>query len=512
MHKYTQMYKKWDINKYDVLIFLSIFIVGAVLRFYKIQDIATFGHDNSRDLIVTYKLFLYKELIWRGPVFSIIWAHLNLLYYYIIFPFYYILNFRPLSGPIFTASVNLITLIILSIVTAKIFGKKIAVSATLIYAVSFLVVKESTFGLNPCLVPPFTILLFYSVYKIINNEEKFLKLLSFTLFGMLSFHPSGIFIIPILAIFYAIYRPKFKLKTLLISGAIFTSLVLIPYGVQEKKFQLYDVKQVVSYVKTIGNNQKPVENKSESAPTADLTPNNQPPIINFFVVLLKNISNTLFGYNNLVTMPTSAAIIIAASFYGIKIFKKNQKPATILCGLLILYIIPLGFLIKFHDTGERPGWFQPVIIPYIVIFCGYLINKFYSVKLKQSAFLILLIIVFTNIYAISNYKTKEDSYSYVRYISKFIEADSNGLPFDIIGIKPQAHLYILWHESTDSSAKERYFSQIKWDKELGAPLIYYIEQKDPLTKAEADQILTTHHLNNFQKILTTPYGGVYRFK
>jgi predicted membrane-bound mannosyltransferase len=91
---------------------LIIVIFAVVLRLVKFGQIATFGFDSSRDLILTYKMLNYGEIIYRGPVFSVIWGFVSPIYYYLLFPFHVLFNFNPNTSSFVGAIFGLLTVVI----------------------------------------------------------------------------------------------------------------------------------------------------------------------------------------------------------------------------------------------------------------------------------------------------------------------------------------------------------------------------------------------------------------
>lgn len=476
-------------------ILIYLIILAIFLRFINLENIATFGHDNSRDLILLYKLYSFKEFIYRGPVFSLFWAHLSPIYYYILFPFAFLFNFHPLSISIFTNLISVLTVVLLFFVIKNISNFSTALIAAFIYAISFNVIKESSFGLNPSLMPPFTVLLIFSLYKIIKKDYLYYTILALALAGLVSFHPSGFFVIPIVLLIILTLKLYPNIKISFYSLLIFFVLAVIPYAVQEKKFNLYDVKIILNHFAQANDSKKVSLFYS---------------VQNFFVILLKNISITIFGVDNNFFTIISGVILIIAIYYAYR-FLYNKTLLTLSSFFLILYIIPASLIINFYDQGLRSGWFFPIVVPTVVIIFSSTIETLNKYKYGAIFVTFLLgLIAVLNINAVFNYKAKDDSYKTVREISENIRKDSNNTVFNIIGIDPQAYMYYLWYTEKNVKYKSQYYSYIIWSKQPKPDQVYFIEQKQEYTPEIEKELLNTYNLKSSIMLLNDNELKLYK--
>lgn len=77
---------------------ISILIIGAFLRLYKIDGYMTFLGDEGRDVIIVRNLLVNADPILIGPGTSVGGMYLGPLYYYFMAPFLLLANFSPV-GP-----------------------------------------------------------------------------------------------------------------------------------------------------------------------------------------------------------------------------------------------------------------------------------------------------------------------------------------------------------------------------------------------------------------------------
>src|SRR5688572_18835610 len=125
-----------------LLVILGLVVVTIALRFLRFEDFTTFGHDNSRDNILAFKMFSYGEIIFTGPVFSVIWGYMSPLYYYLLYPFYLAFKFSPMSAPVASMVANITTLGLLAYASYKLYGKASAFISIILFGFSVYIIKH----------------------------------------------------------------------------------------------------------------------------------------------------------------------------------------------------------------------------------------------------------------------------------------------------------------------------------------------------------------------------------
>lgn len=475
------------LNKIKVLPIIVYAILSAlILRIAYLPILASWSHDNSRDMNKIYKLFTYGELIWRGPVFSVVWGFLSPIYYYILAPFYWITNYHPLTPGSFSLFVNFITLLILYYVVKNIYNYKTALIVSVIYGFSFIIIKEGAYGLNPNLVPPFTVLFIYSLYKIlISKKPLYLILLAFCSSMLISFHPGGVFALPSLLILYFIFKPKFKIKTWVSSVFTFGLFGVIPYAIVEKKFDLWNVKQIMKYFRE-GSVEAPVDVSFFQS------------VLNFVYIYIKNISLVLFGNAN-------PYFVVVTIFLFVLIFwlirKKKYKITEmdkIMLVILSSYLATFGLILTFEASQTLTWWFHTSLIPVTVI----LLSRYLSLLPNRFLYSLSVLFIALNFYAFYSYVPPLDTYKVSKRAVEIIKADANGEEFDIYGSDERPINYLVWYFEKDPEQKERYYSWVKWDKKKDSSLVYYLESFDSTTKFETKkpEIMEKHKLFKVEEI------------
>ena len=422
-----------------------------------------FGHDSSRDSITIYKFLEYGEIIYRGPVFSVIWGYLSPIYYYMILPSHFLFGFHPLSSAILSNILGLIFVVFATFLSYKLFDKKTSIVISIIAASSVLLIRNSGSALNPSLMPPFVLLLYYSIVKFLNGESRYLIGIAISMSFLLSLHPSGIFFVPVLIILAFFKKSKLDKKSTIISAVIVLIVLVLPYLIQEKKLAWWTIKKTIEY---IGNNQ-------------GTNPGFVERIIFFVDAVFKNTSIFLFGDTiknyTFYTMPLYVYLLydFAKSVFGFRVLTSR----SILTILLVLYLFFFMIAVPFEDNDINRQWFGACFIPLLVLYFGVVLSKLVSKKYNYAGNFILAGFVIINIVSIYNFRGLSDSYFHKKEIANFLREDSSGVDFDIFGSNPEPFFYTMWYNETDSSKKEMYRTWFFWAKERDAKLAYVITDK-----------------------------------
>jgi len=170
--KIANTVKNWiKQNPREAAILLLIIFVGTFLRFYKIDEYMTFLGDEGRDAIVVRRLLAEQDLILVGPGTSIGNMYLGPLYYYMMAIPLFLAGYSPVGPAIQIAILSVITLFLVWLVGRQWFGKTAAMIATFFYAIAPTVVKYSHSSWNPNIMPFFSFICIYGIWKIWQKSE-----------------------------------------------------------------------------------------------------------------------------------------------------------------------------------------------------------------------------------------------------------------------------------------------------------------------------------------------------
>lgn len=140
----------------------------------------TFLGDEGRDAIVVYNI-LHGKLTLLGPTASVGGFFLGPIYYYFMAPFLWLFNYNPVGPAVMVALFGIATVFLIYKIGLEFFDRKTAIFASTLYAISPLVLAYSRSSWNPNLMPFFSLLSVYFLYKAIAQNKFF----NFVLVGIL---------------------------------------------------------------------------------------------------------------------------------------------------------------------------------------------------------------------------------------------------------------------------------------------------------------------------------------
>lgn len=144
-----------------------ILILGfaAYLRLYKISGYMTFLGDEGRDVLVVMHMIVNHKFTLLGPTASVGGFFLGPIYYYFMLPFLWAWKLNPVGPAIMVALFGIATVYLVFKVGKEFVSPLAGLIAASLYALSPLVIAYSRSSWNPNLVPFFSLLLMYLVYK-----------------------------------------------------------------------------------------------------------------------------------------------------------------------------------------------------------------------------------------------------------------------------------------------------------------------------------------------------------
>jgi 4-amino-4-deoxy-L-arabinose transferase-like glycosyltransferase len=196
-------------NKIECLLLVSILLLGGFFRLYKIGEYMTFLGDEGRDAIVVRRLITDLDPILVGPGTSIGNMYLGPLYYYLIAPFLLLFNLSPLGPSVLIALIGIVTIFFVWFVVREWFPSKEnqvnvgSLVAALLYSVSPVVIKFSKSSWNPNVMPFFSLLAVYSIWKIyIGKSRSWFLVLAISIAFILNSHYLGLLLLPVIGLFW----------------------------------------------------------------------------------------------------------------------------------------------------------------------------------------------------------------------------------------------------------------------------------------------------------------------
>ncbi|OGM10046.1 hypothetical protein A2159_00400 [Candidatus Woesebacteria bacterium RBG_13_34_9] len=201
-------------NRWEAFWLALILLIAAYFRIYKIDEYMTFLGDEGRDVIVVRRLLVNFDPILVGPGTSIGNMYLGPLYYYLIAPFLLLSNFSPVGPAVMVALLGVATVFLVWFITRNWFGKYAGFIASLLYSISPVVITYSKSSWNPNIMPFFSLLIIWSLWKFWYEKKYGWFIVTMISFAFtLQSHYLGLLLAPVLGLFWIITFLKIiKLK------------------------------------------------------------------------------------------------------------------------------------------------------------------------------------------------------------------------------------------------------------------------------------------------------------
>lgn len=190
----------------------GILLLAAFMRLYRISDYMTFLGDEGRDVLVA-KSILEGDFTLLGPRSSAGDFFMGPAYYYMITPFLWLFKLDPVGPAIMVALFSTAAVLLIYFVGKKFFDTRAGLFAAGLYAVSPLVINYSHSSWNPNVLPFFSLLTLYMVFKGIASARpwKYFVFSGFLLGICMQLHYLSLFLAVI--IFFYIFFAEWLMNT-----------------------------------------------------------------------------------------------------------------------------------------------------------------------------------------------------------------------------------------------------------------------------------------------------------
>jgi hypothetical protein len=243
-----------------------VVVIGGLLRFYRLQDLATFGGDQGVDYQNVARMIVEKRLSLLGPV-THVGIYLGPLYYYLLMPFFLFFKFDPVAAPVMfalfgTATVGLVYILAKLLLRPGLAGQGqafvniFAFLTALLYAVSPVILESSRAPSQPHLIPFFATLLLISIIRIFRKTGKWWDwlLTGISLASVIQFHflafPVWIFTAVIL-IFRKGQALQSRARPYMIFFLIVPAVILLsPWLLFELRHNFFISNQIFNYLRS----------------------------------------------------------------------------------------------------------------------------------------------------------------------------------------------------------------------------------------------------------------------
>lgn len=433
----------------------------------------TFLGDEGRDVLVVYNI-LHGDLTLLGPTASVGGFFLGPIYYYFMAPFLWLFNYSPLGPAVMVALFGVATVILIYKIGKEFFSTSVGLIASLFYAVAPLIIIHSRSSWNPNVVPFFSLLTLYTIYKALNRNTQRLFILGGFLLGItMQLHYLALFLGIIISIYVVLSRRSLS-KSLKDHISIF-----IGFLVGWSPFLAFEVRHGFPNIISLFNF---VFHSGYTGGNSD------------FFKIITDVSSRLFG--RLVTnFPSPEKIELYTKmditvwyyftlFLGVasvllliikwhKAYKEHSLDFSKYNLLLIWLIVGVG-LFGFYKKPIYDYYFGFMFpLPFFIVGI-FLANLWKSRFGKIFSLLILLFILWLNYLGVPYKASANRQLLQTETISKFVLSKTDNKPFNFALIT-----------GGNSDHAYRYFFKI-WDRD---PKTILNPERDPKRKTVTDQLL-----------------------
>lgn len=369
---------------------ILIFLIALGVRFLYFPNNIYFGFDQARDAYEAQKI-VKGDLLLIGPSTLLEGLNHGVLYYYIYAPIYLIAQGDPTGIAILHRIANAFGVVLIFYLTQKLFNKKAAFIAAIIFAFSFeqtqfaLYLNHPSFGI-------LSILLMYLGFVLaIFDKKKLGLLLSFLGLGLsIQFEFVLTYLIFVFLAILILFRKSFLKFNLKFWGLSFLILILslLSFILVEVRFNFKSIKPLLSMV----------EPKPEKV-SNDL-------INNLFYT-----AGNLNGLNITAAYPFDSEIVRNLNNFSLILllfifilsfikYKEDRNKLKILglwyfLSLLLIHLMGGGKPLQYHNVGISLS---------LIIFVSFILNKLLeNPRFKYLSFLLLGLILIGNIHLITKF-------------------------------------------------------------------------------------------------------------
>lgn len=201
-------------NKKIILIF--ILAIAFFLRSYRINDWLFFGMDQEYEAFIIKNILSLKHFPLIGVNASDTGLYLGPAFIYIAAIPYFLFQGNPLGGAVFASLLGVLTSFMVYQLGKEWFSQNVGLLAGFFWAISFVSVLYDRQFWNPTPLSFLSVVILYSLTKIIQGKKNYLVVLALSLGLALQSHLQAVIFLPIIIFYLLKYRHKYSRNNLFI--------------------------------------------------------------------------------------------------------------------------------------------------------------------------------------------------------------------------------------------------------------------------------------------------------
>ncbi len=385
------MYKK--INS----LLLIIIAFGVGLRLVNLSQLYHFTYDEEIIAFVGKRMFMNGHIPLIGGV-TPMHVHLAPYFYWLSGIVLFLSKLNPLGWGIAAAFIAGFTLIMLYVVTKNLFNIKTAIIATILYAFSFYqnVFDRHYWGL--IFDGLLSLLVIFSLYKIICKNYKYFLLLALTLAFGIHTDPSTLVLVLLTFITIILFKIEVRHKYFLCALIIFLGSFL-PLIWFDLRHDFANIKGIYQYQQEIATGKGGIIINNTPLDSFLFIPRTLSRLIWVFgdTDLAKQYSYcSLYSQGRLRTVPN----FLAFATFGLLLWfmiSKSDKPRYKLLKILLVSVYSGSLVYGLLFRGDLFDHYLATLFPLFWMIVAFFIDKLYQKNRYLAGLVILLFIIF-NLY------------------------------------------------------------------------------------------------------------------
>ena len=332
--------------KRHTLILITILLLAAFFRLYRIRDYITFLGDEGRDALVWQRMIVDHKFTLLGPTASVGGFYLGPIYYYLTLPFAWAFNLDPVGPAYFVAALGVATVYLIYRFGRRYLNRTIGLTAAFLYAFAPLTVHYSRSSWNPNPLPFFTILGLSLVYEGVRHRRHLFCLVAGICLGIAwQLHYLSLILAPVYLAIVVLEAKKLSLKPI----AYHLLAIFIGWAIGFSPFLAFELRHSFPNTRTIL--------EFITRPSGAIHPK-------LFDVLLTSIKRTGFMFTTVLSFPDTIwlRLFTAASALSAIYWSLSRKKL-----LLIWYAVGM-FVFAFYNTGIADYYFGFLFpVPFLMV-------------------------------------------------------------------------------------------------------------------------------------------------
>jgi len=392
---------------------LFILIAASVLRLVNINKKFPFDYDQAVPANAAYDFIKLNKISLIGQELSFEGFFLGPLHNWIQFIPYKMCSLKPDCVPYFYLVISIISIFLFYLVAKSIFGKKVALIASIIVAVSSTQQTLEYIVNSNYFLFLTSIIILYALYNYFKGKETFL-LIGALFAGIATVNFNPVFIFSSIAFFItALLRKNKNWYIYLLSIIVFfiNYIPLLIFNIRHENILFNNLHKFINESNQVGN----LVDKIYFLSTAVAFP--------FY-------SHFLFHKTHLVLIVLTLSLIVIGLLIGIK---SNNAHIKKIRNNKFIYFIPIWIIVPFVGfifySGHIPDYyFQQTIVPITLLVALTLKNYKYIFIVVLSAILFFNILNTFNFQSSTHYQNKK---AIVNYILEDTQGENFNVYFDM---------------------------------------------------------------------------------